>query len=103
MRRELRKSGFRAEALVRDVEEEVLEWLHAGGSVLAPDSQNHLLQAGTPVRNTGSIFEVSRTPMQLIWRITDDAFARYVVHCCARYHEIVSFSMYTFVQLYFAL
>jgi len=28
----------------------------------------------------------------LIWKISDDAFARYIVHCCARYHEIISFS-----------
>ncbi|KAF8973014.1 hypothetical protein BDZ97DRAFT_1778762 [Flammula alnicola] len=44
------------------------------------------------------IFEVSRTPLQLVWRITDDSFARYVVHCCARYHEIVSFSKGTSEQ-----
>ncbi|KAJ3733610.1 hypothetical protein DFJ43DRAFT_1223251 [Lentinula guzmanii] len=60
MRRDLRRAGYRAERLVRQVETEILEWLDAGG--------------------------------QLIWRIPDDAFARYVVHCCARYHNVVSFS-----------
>jgi hypothetical protein len=96
MRRELRKSGSRAEVLVRDVEYEILEWLQAGGTVLAPDAENTHAQdfdfEGTLVRETGTVFEVSRTPLQLVWSITDDSFARYVVHCCARYHEIVSFS-----------
>ncbi|KAJ7593871.1 hypothetical protein C8J56DRAFT_776916 [Mycena floridula] len=89
MRKELRRSGFRANALVRDVEEELLEWLAPGGVIIAPDSQT------VPERlvgATGSIYEVSRTSHQLVWRITDDAFARYVVHCCARYHSVVSFS-----------
>jgi hypothetical protein len=35
--------------------------------------------------------EVQRTPLQLVWDV-DDNFTRYIVHCCARYHEIVSFS-----------
>ncbi|KAG6899841.1 hypothetical protein C0993_006359 [Termitomyces sp. T159_Od127] len=73
MRRELRRSGFRAELLVRDVENEILEWLQ-GGIVLNPDSHeaDSLTATGVPVGNTGTIFEVSRTPLQ--------------------YHEIVSFS-----------
>lgn len=63
--------------------------------MLSPDVPNNdslLNSAGVPVRNTGSVVELSRTPLQLVWRITDDAFARYVVHCTARYHKIVSFS-----------
>lgn len=96
MRRDLRRAGGRAEALVKDVESEMVQWLTLGGTVFAPDiaSQGDGAQqmAGTPVGTTGTILEVSRTPLQLVWRITDDAFARYVVHCCARYHEIVSFS-----------
>lgn len=96
MRRELRKSGFRAETLVRDVEFEVVEWLQAGGTVLAPDAEiaatEDFTSVGSLIGETGTIFEVSRTPLQLVWSITDDSFARYVVHCCARYHEIVSFS-----------
>lgn len=103
MRRELRKSGFRAEALVRDVEHEVFEWLQAGGIVLAPDNESmaseDFMSVGTLVGETGTIFEVSRTPLQLVWSITDDSFARYVVHCCARYHEVVSFSQsYSFAS-----
>jgi len=97
MRRDLRKAGFRAEALVRDVESEVVNWLQVGGTVLAPDFSDSSTsmpdsRSYTPVGGTGTIFEISRTPLQLIWSITHDAFARYVVHCCARYYEIVSFS-----------
>ena len=96
MRRDLRRAGGRAEALVRDVEAEVVQWLAMGGTVLAPDRTNSAPEAvGTPVGNTGTIVEVSRTPLQLIWKISDDSFARYVVHCCARYHEVVSFSEFS--------
>jgi len=98
MRRELRKSGLRAEVLVREIESEVVRWLRTGGTILAPDGSGiaNTLDSGlgssTPIGETGSIFEMSRTPLQLIWSITNDAFARYVVHCCARYYGIVSFS-----------
>ncbi|TFK44259.1 hypothetical protein BDQ12DRAFT_640731 [Crucibulum laeve] len=96
MRRDLRRAGGRAEYLVREVEDEMVDWLRRGGAVLAPDALGaapvDTNVSGTPVGNTGTIFEVSRTPLQLVWRIADDPFARYVVHCCARYHEIVSFS-----------
>lgn len=93
MRRDLKKAGFRAEMLVRSVEDEILPWLQLMGPVLAPDSQTQSLQRpGRPIGNTGSISELSRTHLQLVWHIADDAFARYVVHCCARYHEVVSFS-----------
>jgi hypothetical protein len=102
MRRELRKSGFRTEVLVRDIESEVVNWLQAGGTVLAPDAFESAgtldLELATAVGQTGTIFEISRTPLRLIWYIVDDAFARYIVHCCARYHEIVSFSQYPFVS-----
>ncbi|RDB24704.1 hypothetical protein Hypma_007638 [Hypsizygus marmoreus] len=94
MRRGLRKCGFRAELLVRDVEVEIVQWLQAGGTVLEPDAlqADDLGALGKPVGETGTVFEVSRTPLQLVWFTEDDSFARYVVHCCARYHEIVSFS-----------
>ncbi|KAF5316915.1 hypothetical protein D9611_003856 [Ephemerocybe angulata] len=100
MRKELKRQGGRAEALVKDIEGELLSWLGQGGTVLYPDSNfgrvgvnaAHAGVQGTPVGETGVVVEVSRTPLQLVWRIPEDAFARYVVHCCARYHEIVSFS-----------
>jgi hypothetical protein len=98
MRKELRRAGGRAETLVRNVEEEMMDWLQ-GGVILRPDESNaadlqHKSGEGREIGTTGSILEVSRTPLQLVWSVADDAFARYVVHCCARYHEVVSFSQY---------
>ncbi|KXN90876.1 hypothetical protein AN958_03530 [Leucoagaricus sp. SymC.cos] len=98
MRKELRRAGGRAEVLVREVESEMMEWLQ-GGVMLRPDESNAAglfnlqvkLDEGREIGSTG-IIEVSRSPLQLVWSIADDAFARYVVHCCARYHEVVSFS-----------
>lgn len=93
MRRDLKKTGFRAELLVRNVEDEILPWLQLTGPVLSPDDQSHSLEhPGRPIGDSGTIFELSRTHLQLVWHINNDAFARYVVHCCARYHEVVSFS-----------
>ncbi|KAJ7497239.1 hypothetical protein FB451DRAFT_1348202 [Mycena latifolia] len=95
MRRDLRKMGFRSKLLVLDIETEIVEWLEAGGTLFSPDTpeaDSFFNAPGVPVRNTGTVVELSRTPLQLVWRITDDAFARYVVHCTARYHKIVSFS-----------
>ena len=93
MRRELRKSGPRTELLVKEIEQAIQTWL-AQGVWLNPDA--HVLNLdpafGTSVGSNGTIVEVSRSPSQLIWCTGDDARARYVVHCCARYHNIVSFS-----------
>ncbi|EGO00076.1 hypothetical protein SERLA73DRAFT_160110, partial [Serpula lacrymans var. lacrymans S7.3] len=92
MRKELRRWGTRAESLVCDIEAEIMQWLE-GGTFFSPDSENanalHL--PGNPVQGRDYIREVLRTPLQLVWSIADDAFARYVVHCCARYHNVVSF------------
>ncbi|KAI0085150.1 hypothetical protein BDY19DRAFT_987182 [Irpex rosettiformis] len=90
MRKQLRKSGPRAELLVREVEAEITEWL-ANSIWLDPDT-SAAAQTLVPIGTSTAIMEVSRTPMQLVWAIEDDAFARYVVHCCSRYHNIVSFS-----------
>jgi hypothetical protein len=88
--------GGKAQGLVRDVEAEVLVWLE-GGVVLSPsadgDGDGGLRFPGVAVRKREDLREVGRTPLQLVWA-TDDAFVRYVVHCCARYHDIVSFSKY---------
>lgn len=63
---------------------------------LSPDEKdpNDFEFPGKPVGGSGVIHEVARTPLQLVWAISEDGFARYVVHCCARYHEVVSFSKY---------
>ncbi|KZT66388.1 hypothetical protein DAEQUDRAFT_457908 [Daedalea quercina L-15889] len=91
MRRELRKSGPRTEQLVRELEDEILTWLD-GGVMLAPDAAMEIHFPGRPVDSGEAVKEVSRTPLQLVWCIEDDSWTRYVVHCCARYHEVVSFS-----------
>ncbi|KIL65847.1 hypothetical protein M378DRAFT_76282 [Amanita muscaria Koide BX008] len=101
MRKTLRRSGNRAEVLVRHIENELIEWLWEGGTLLNPDlvsgpttdadMQNLVLQA-KPVRELQTVLEAMRTPLQLVWYIADDAFARYILHCCARYHEVVSYS-----------
>lgn len=96
MRRELRRAGGRTESLVRAIEEEILIWLE-GGTVLKPSEDfgdgAKLNFPGVSVRGREDLREVGRNLLQLVWA-TDDAFVRYVVHCCARYHEIVSFSTY---------
>jgi len=94
MRKELRKAGARAQHLVKDVESEIVSWLRDGTVFLSPDEKdlNDLEFPGKPVGGSGAIDEVARTPLQLVWAISEDGFARYVVHCCARYHDIVSFS-----------
>mgnify|MGYP007051640650 CR=1 FL=1 len=101
MRKELKRQGGRAAALIKDIECEMLGWLGQGGTVLNPDGHNVLgphapgdEDMGRVIGDTKVVVEVSRTPVQLVWRIPDDAFARYVVHCCARFHEVVSFSEY---------
>ncbi|KAH9839308.1 uncharacterized protein C8Q71DRAFT_795589 [Rhodofomes roseus] len=91
MRRELRKSGPRTEQLVRELENEILTWLD-GGVMLAPDAAAEMSFPGRPVDSGETVKEISRTPLQLVWWIEDNSWTRYVVHCCARYHEIVSFS-----------
>ncbi|TFY61198.1 hypothetical protein EVJ58_g4660 [Rhodofomes roseus] len=91
MRRELRKSGPRTEQLVRELEDEILTWLD-GGVMLAPDAAAEMSFPGRPVDSGETVKEISRTPLQLVWWIEDNSWTRYVVHCCARYHEIVSFS-----------
>ncbi|TFK53654.1 hypothetical protein OE88DRAFT_1696678 [Heliocybe sulcata] len=97
MRRDLRKAGGRAQYLVSVLEDEIADWLENGGVMTASqiDMESGMEMPGAPVGGIESIREVSRTPLELVWAIGDDSFARYVVHCCARYHEVVSFSKYT--------
>ncbi|KDQ55845.1 hypothetical protein JAAARDRAFT_37269 [Jaapia argillacea MUCL 33604] len=97
MRRDLKKSGPRGEYLVSVIEAEMVNWLSEGGVLLSPDANitdrtGATEDSTTLVGGLDTIKEVSRTPLQLVWEISDDPFARYVVHCCARYHEVVSFS-----------
>jgi hypothetical protein len=91
MRRELRGSGPANEILVRELESSLLSWLADGGVMLSPDVAQTFEFPGAPVDSMERVKEVQRTPLQLVWDV-DDNFTRYIVHCCARYHEIVSFS-----------
>jgi len=99
MRKELRRARGRTETLVRIVEAEMMEWLQGGVMLLPnqsnaaglPDLQITSDDQGRAIESTG-IVELSRSPLQLVWSVADDAFARYVVHCCARYHQVISFS-----------
>ncbi|KAI9455441.1 hypothetical protein BJY52DRAFT_1121937 [Lactarius psammicola] len=94
MRKALRRSGARTEALVRGVEDELTRWLGEVAVVLnpapAPDGGHQF--PGRAVAGEEGIREVERSPQRLVWWIENDTWARYVVHCCARYHNIVSFS-----------
>lgn len=104
MRRDLRKAGFRAQILVEDIEKEITEWLQGGAFAASDVSESSLLNfPGTPIGRMDCISEVSRDPLQLIWAVGEDAFARYVVHCCARYYEIVSFSGPSYSSLFAAV
>jgi len=47
---------------------------------------------GRPVAGMEVVREVERSPQRLVWWIENDTWARYVVHCCARYHNVISFS-----------
>ena len=97
VRRELRKSGPGAEQIVLDIEQELTEWLETGGVLLFPDSRrtsSSLAVSGTPLGSSKSIIEVCRSPTELIWRIDED-FPRFLLHCVARFHGVVSFSKYS--------
>lgn len=92
MRKALRRSGPRTQALVRGVEEELMCWLSGVEVVMNPDKESGYQFPGRAVAGLEDIREVERSPQRLVWWIENDTWVRYVVHCCARYHNIVSFS-----------
>ncbi|KDQ21853.1 hypothetical protein BOTBODRAFT_73421, partial [Botryobasidium botryosum FD-172 SS1] len=87
VRRTLRKSG-KAQALVKVVEVELLGWLNT--SVVLNPHQNSKGD-GRVLDTSGTIVEVSRSAGQMIWSISDDKFARYIVHSVARWYGVVSY------------
>ena len=98
VRRELRRAGPRAEQIVLDIEQELTRWLDAGGVLLfpAPPPQHPpqhppAARAGTPRGSSATITEVHRSPTELVWRLDGD-FPRFLLHCVARFHGVVSFS-----------
>ncbi|KAI0302740.1 hypothetical protein BC826DRAFT_986029 [Russula brevipes] len=83
------------QALVRGIEDELTRWLRGVEVevVRDPDAQPPGCQfPGRALAGREDVREVERTPLRLVWWIEDDTWARYVVHCCARYHNVVSFS-----------
>ncbi|THH16735.1 hypothetical protein EW146_g3956 [Bondarzewia mesenterica] len=97
MRRTLRRAGPRTQALVKAVEEELVNWLSEAVVVVQPEDKGPLGQEeydfpGRIIGEQEGAREVARSTLKLVWWVQDDAWARYVVHCCARYHDVVSFS-----------
>jgi hypothetical protein len=77
-----------------------MRWLHGEDVVVVrnPDARlsqpdGQFLFPGRAVAGLEDVREVERSPQRLVWWIENDTWARYVVHCCARYHNVVSFSM----------
>ncbi|CAE6434569.1 unnamed protein product [Rhizoctonia solani] len=81
-RRVLRRRRGQAEPLVHAVEAEICEWLVEPGKPI--DTEDYVIVSG--------IREMRRTPAELVWDVEQDTFARYVVHCAARWYGVVSFS-----------
>ena len=88
VRKELRQRGRRANELVKDVEDTMKGWLDGALTTAAAAEQ-----VPRPVDrgDNPSIMELSHNPLQLKWK-TGDPFARYIIHCVARWHSVVSFS-----------
>lgn len=100
VRRQLRSKGARAESLVKLVEEEIVNWVkevrqsvvlmpsRTGGRRVVDDFlvEGHEGPAGG---KTKAIVEVQRGSNSLVWEI-GASFERFVVHCVARHHLLVS-------------
>jgi len=96
VRKELRRAGPGAEYIVLDIERELTDWLVMGGVLVYPDQLDNPSFgnfAGKPLGSSNCITEVRRTPTELIWNIKED-FPRFLLHCVARFHGVVSFSQY---------
>lgn len=99
MRKSLRRNGHLSEHLIYHIELALVDWLHTVHVALNPYEEEDLefeetnlpgqkLWEGSPIR------EVARSRKRLVWQIEGDGFARYVVHCCCRFHSIISYSKY---------
>jgi hypothetical protein len=90
-----------------------MEWLHAVHVTLHPDEEGvhptwgeddaYALQSTGKAKTLweGSpILEISHSRNKLVWQIEEDAFARYVVHCCCRFHSVVSYSKSHFTTIF---
>jgi hypothetical protein len=80
-----------AKRLVQDIEIAIQSWLDATDPTVSEDTTGRAINhADSPV-----IKELSYKPLELVW-ITDDPFARWIVHCVSRWHGVVSFSAYLY-------
>ncbi|KZV97214.1 hypothetical protein EXIGLDRAFT_704027 [Exidia glandulosa HHB12029] len=86
VRRALRGSGPRMQALVAAVEDALLGWRDAIGAFGLQSAPYTC-----PAEVEGMLYEIRRTPGELVWAIPDP-WTRYVVHCVARFHGVVSVS-----------
>ncbi|KZV76500.1 hypothetical protein PENSPDRAFT_722673 [Peniophora sp. CONT] len=99
-RKNIRRAGPRTQALVRAVEEALTTWIAEGAAIVKPDAPApEMAYPGTLIGDVEGVYEVQRMHDRLVWCIQDDAWSRYVVHCCARYLEVVSFSGYLIIIL----
>ncbi|EJU04298.1 hypothetical protein DACRYDRAFT_114649 [Dacryopinax primogenitus] len=95
VRKDLRRRGLHSEKMVRVVEGEIVQWLQAPGQ--QRPGRPFGIEFEAPIDEGyngclgGSVVEVFRTPLKLVWK-TDDPLARYVTYCTARWHNVVSFS-----------
>ncbi|KAF8262436.1 hypothetical protein EI94DRAFT_1808790 [Lactarius quietus] len=56
------------------------------------DALSHRLQTAATSPCEEGIRDDERSPQRFVWWIENDTLARYVLHCLARYHSIISFS-----------
>ena len=97
-RRTLRSRPFTA-PLIKAIESHLIEWLE-GGTFLSPNegaSASTFAFPGEPVGGRADLREVRREAGRLVWAVRTDAegdggFERFIVHCVARWHSVVSFS-----------
>lgn len=90
VRKNLRKSGGRSRELIKVIEDEVVKWLKQSVNVMPVEES--IVEERRVIDAPGLITEVRRSYSQLVWSVPDDAFLRWIVHCTARFHSVVSFS-----------
>jgi hypothetical protein len=75
---------------VRVIDDEIVNWLRRDVAVLSV--QDSIIDERRTIDELGNIVEVRRSYAELVWSVPDDSFLRWIIHCAARYHSVVSFS-----------
>jgi hypothetical protein len=89
LRKDLRqRGGGRAKTLVEDIESAIQSWLDA---YTAPVGVSSKTSKAIDRSDPPTIIEVANNPLELVW-CTEDPFARWIIHCVSRWHDVVSFS-----------